>query len=173
MSLTGDELERGKAPQSARRLAVDESVTSDAGGRPRRSATASTRWPWTIINFWLDSLLLLIFTALIWVSLVVRFLFPPASVAAEWRLWGLSIDHWMGIQFGFLAAFTLGVVLHLMLHWSWVCGVFFTRIWRGKHAQGVPDDGTRTIYGVGLMIVLLNVLGLLLAAAALNISAPL
>ena len=138
--------------------------------RPRRRKTS---WPWTLINFWLDSTLLVIFTALIWVSTVVRFLFPPASTAQDWMLWGLNIDQWMGLQFVLLAALTLGILIHLMLHWSWVCGVFFTRIWRRGQQAAMPDDGTRTIYGVGLMIVLLNVLGLALAAAALSVKAPL
>jgi hypothetical protein len=57
-----------------------------------------------------------------------------------------------------------------MLHWSWVCGVIAARISRNKKAK--IDDGTQTLYGVGLLIVILNVLGLATAAAALMIRSP-
>jgi hypothetical protein len=86
-------------------------------------------------------------------------------------LCGYTLDQWMELQFALTAVFAAGILVHLMLHWSWVCGVFFTRIWR--HSMNAkPGDGTRTIYGVGLMIVMLNVLGLLIAAAVLSIQAP-
>lgn len=141
---------------------------------PRTAKRASkTKWPWTLINFWLDSALLLNFLALVWVSTVIRFVFPTASISAGWTLWNFSLDACMGLQFALLATFAFGILLHLMLHWSWVCGVLFGRILPKQPDTTLPDDGTRTIYGVGLMIVILNVLGVLIAAAALSIQAPL
>jgi hypothetical protein len=139
-----------------------------SGKRPSKKP-----WPWTIINFWLDSTLLLNFLALAWVSAIIRFIFPTASVSQGWTLWGFSLDSFMGLQFVLLATFAFGIVLHLMLHWSWVCGVLFGRILPKEKGAPLPDDGTRTIYGVGLMIVILNVLGVLIAAAALSIQSPL
>lgn len=128
----------------------------------------------TLINFWLDTALLLIFVMLVWVSVIVRFVFPPAEAAAGYLLWGLSLSGFMQLQFAVLAVFLLGIVLHLMLHWSWVCGVIGSRLFRragGEKRQ--MDDGQRTILGVGLMIVLLNVMGLGVALAALAIKSPL
>lgn len=122
----------------------------------------------TLINFVLDTLLLVAFLVLVWCSVVVRFIFPPGPSSAGWTLWGGGYDHWAGLQFGLVALLALGLLLHVMLHWSWVCGVIASRLKKGSKI----DDGAQTIYGVGFMIVLLNVVGLGIAAAALGIQAP-
>ena len=56
-----------------------------------------------------------------------------------------------------------------MFHWSWVCNVLAARF-GGRKAR--VDDGMQTIYGVGLLIVLLNVIGITVAAAVLTIRGP-
>jgi hypothetical protein len=131
---------------------------------PRRA------WSWTDINFWLDAALLVVFTALCWCSVVVRFIFPPGPSAQGWRLWGADYDQWAGVQFGLIALLALGILVHVMFHWSWVCNVVVSRLGRDRKAR--VDDGTQTIYGVGLLIVLLNVIGIGVAAAALMIQGP-
>lgn len=127
----------------------------------------------TMINFWLDLLMLVVFVALLWASTIVRFVFPPAVTAQDWLLWGWNVDQWIGLQFGLLAAFTFLVVLHLMLHWTWVCGVLAARfLTRPGGKKRNIDDGTRTLWGVGLLIVLLNIMGIGIAAAVLTIQKP-
>lgn len=127
----------------------------------------------TIINFWLDSLLLLVFLSLVWIAVVVQFVFPPAGAASGYTLWGMALSQWMDVQFGVLAIFCLGIVLHLMLHWSWICGVLGSRFVRRRDGKKrVMDDGQRTILGVGLMIVLLNIMGLGIAMAVISVRAP-
>ena len=128
----------------------------------------------TMVNFWLDAALLVNFVVLCWISVVVKFVFPPAENAAGYLVWGLSLSQFMDVQFGVLAVFFLGIVFHLMMHWNWVCGVIGARLYReadGKKRS--MDDGQRTILGVGLMIVLLNIVGLAIAAAALSLQSPL
>jgi hypothetical protein len=124
----------------------------------------------TSLNFILDSGLLVVFTGLVWSSAVVRFVFPPAYESKGWQLWGLGFDAWMILQFAMLSLLALGVLIHVMLHWSWVCGVITSRLSRGK--KGKLDDGVQTLYGVGLLIVILNILGLAIAAAAVAIQEP-
>jgi Domain of unknown function (DUF4405) len=124
----------------------------------------------TFINFLLDASLLVAFGVLISSGVIVRFVFPPGTEAKGWYLWGLGYDQWATVQFAMVAVLALGILIHVMLHWSWVCGFVATRLARDKRAK--LDDGTQTLYGVGLLIVILNVLGLVIAAAALMIQGP-
>ena len=127
-------------------------------------------WTWGDINLVLDAVLLVVFTALCFAAVVVRFVFPPGPAAKGWTLWGLDYDAWGGIQFGLLAALALGVLVHVMLHWSWVCNMLAGRFLRSR--RGRVDDGLQTIYGVGLLIVLLNLVGGAVAAAVLMVRGP-
>ena len=122
------------------------------------------------VNFLLDALLLVLFCAIMATSVIVRFIFPPGPDAAGWQLWGYTYHAWCTLQFGLIAALALGILIHLMLHWSWVCGIAVTQFVRNKRAK--LDDGTQTIFGVGLLIVLLNIIGLIVGAAALSIRMP-
>jgi hypothetical protein len=124
----------------------------------------------TIVNFLLDATLLVAFCVLLFSAVIVRFIFPPGPEALGWQLWSLSFDQWASVQFGMVALLALGILLHIMLHWTWICGVLATRLARDKKAK--LDDGTQTIYGVGLLIVIFNILGRAVAVAALTIHPP-
>ncbi len=127
----------------------------------------------TTINFLLDSLLLLLFLVLIWCSTVLQFVSPTSAGDYNCTLWGCDRSQWAAFQFGVLALFTLGVLVHLMLHWTWVCGV--VAAWWGRwngSSKSKLDDGTRTLIGVGALIVVFNIVGAAFALAALAIQRP-
>ena len=128
----------------------------------------------TTTNFWLDTFLLMVFLMLCWSSVVLRYVFPAATEAEGWLLWGLGYLAWADIQFATLCVFAASILLHVMLHWTWVCGVVenWQRKRRGTASTAKADVGNRTLWGVGLLIVICNVLGLGIAAAALTIQAP-
>ena len=52
----------------------------------------------TIVNFWLDTLLLILFILVLWSTAVVRFVFPAGTTAVGWQLWGWSYDQWVDVQ---------------------------------------------------------------------------
>jgi hypothetical protein len=141
------------------------SPPSASGGKPARRSG----WSWSWINLLLDAALLVAFMAVCFAAVVVRFVFPPGPAAAGWTLWGLDYDAWGGIQFGLLAVLAIGILVHVMLHWSWVCNVIASRL-VGRGAR--VDDGLQTIYGVGLLIGLLLAVGSALAAAVLTVQGP-
>lgn len=124
----------------------------------------------TMVNFWLDALLAIVFVSLSIVAVIVQFVFPPGVGAKGWSLWGMSYGQWCSIQFGLLAFLGVGVVLHVMLHWTWVCSVMAKRLFKSKK---MPDDGIRTVYGVGFLIVLLLTGAICVGLAMMTIQMPL
>ncbi|WP_165220897.1 DUF4405 domain-containing protein [Aquisphaera insulae] len=110
----------------------------------------------SVINFWLDFALLVVFMLMGWEAASLQFLLPPPTLSAGWTLFGLTYDQWRDIQFGTLCLFAFGVVFHVMLHWNWVCSVVTAQILRTKER---PDEGKQTIIGVATLIVLLHVIG--------------
>ncbi len=116
------------------------------------AARAPGRVSRTLVNFWLDGLLGLLFVKLCITAVIVQFVFPPGVAARGASLWGMNYGRWCGLQFGLLAVLALGILLHVMLHWTWICSVLSKRVMKWPE---VPDSGLQTVYGVGLLICLL------------------
>ncbi len=123
----------------------------------------------TVVNFCLDVLLLVITLGMIWTTCALKFVFPPATRAGGWTLWGMDYDGWSNVQCGLLGVFVLAVVVHLMLHWNWVCSVIATRLLR---RGGRVDDGIQTLYGVGTLIGLILITTGMLIVAEVMIRRP-
>jgi len=136
------------------------------------SAPASHKLTRTDVNFWLDFLLLILFVALCTLSVILEFIFPVGPQADGWLLWGHDYAEWSRIRFIVLSAMAAAVVLHVMLHWSWVCGVVASRLGAKKSGAASHDDPSRTLWGVGLLIVAFNLIGVVVALAALTIQSP-
>jgi hypothetical protein len=149
-----------KKPDNKPEPGPDVVRTSEARSLPVR----------TRVNFWLDFLLLVNLLVMGWLSVIVRFIFPPGPASVGWSLWGLTFDQWSTIQFASLSVFYFGVLIHVMLHWSWVCGI--VSVWGASGKREKIDDGLQTIYGVGFMIVLIAIVGLALAAALFSLQRP-
>ena len=126
----------------------------------------------TDVNLWLDALLLLLFVSLCACSTILEFVFPPGPQANGWLLWEQSYSDWSRYRFAILAVMAAAVLLHVMLHWSWVCGVVASRLGRKGAGATSHDDPSRTLWGVSLLIVVINVVGAVVAAAALTIQSP-
>ena len=114
-----------------------------------------------MINFWLDFILLFNFMVLMAVGTIVQFVFPAGTKADDWLLWGYNFNDWMAVQYGTLCVFTFLILVHVMLHWQWVCGIIAKRIFKLKE---IPDDGIRTIYGVGSLVIIFHVVAAAVAA---------
>ena len=125
-----------------------------------------------MVNFVLDATLLAMFVTLSINAMIVRFVFPRATAAHGWSVWGFALDDWLDGQIGLLGVFALLVLVHVMLHWNWICGVVTSRLARRWPNIGRADDGVKTIYGVGLLIALLAIVGLCVGAAALMVAPP-
>ena len=124
--------------------------------REPKKSQGKRRVSMSVINFWLDAAILVALLLLGWESATLQFIFPAPTLAAGWTLWGLTYDQWRDIQFATLCTFAFGILVHVMLHWNWVCSVIATQI---LHSRERPDEGMQTIYGVTTLIVLLHIIG--------------
>lgn len=150
------------ADGAARRgVAADAAV--EAAGRTRITPRR------TVLNYWVDLGLLVVFLTLSWVTGVTQFVFPSGPEAFACRLWGGDYGDWRDIQFGLTVAFGLGVLLHLMLHWNWLCSVTNTHL---RNRPPGRDDGSRTLLGVGVLVAILHVIGIGLLLAWAGIEVP-
>lgn len=125
------------------------------------------------LNFITDFVALLAFVACMATAALLLVVFPPATSAEGWRLWGLDFDDWFRIHLASLLLLALLILLHVILHWPWVCSFVATR-WarlRGKPVQ-VPPDGVRTIYGVLTLILLLILVTFWIGAAEFSVRPP-
>ena len=132
-------------------------------------AANETRISRTLINLWLDTILMLAFVTLAIIAVIVQFVFPPGVAAKGWLLWGMNYAQWCSLQFAVLCILGFGVIVHVMLHWTWVCGVVVRKL---LHRRDLPDDGIRTVYGVGLLITLLLAAATVVGIAMLTIEMP-
>ncbi len=119
----------------------------------RRAVRVPTR---TALNYWVDAALAGAFLALVWLAAIVQFVFPAGIEAHRHRLWGRTVEEWRRFEFGALCVLAFLVVVHVTLHWNWVCSVTNTLIRRQPAGR---DDGGRTLIGVGMLLFLLHVLG--------------
>jgi len=114
------------------------------------------------INFLLDALLALLGLSVLATGLLIAFILPPHSRGDS--VWGWTRHDWGELHL-YLALGLVGlIVLHLAMHWRWVCVIGAKVLTRLRIAANV-----RTQAGVALAIVLLVGLilgGFLYAAAA-------
>ena len=124
------------------------------------------------VNFLLDFTLLVLFVVLLTISSVLQFNFPAATRAAGWRLWGLDYDAWALVRFVVLATLALGILVHLILHWTWACGFITSRVSRRIGRPIRTNEATRTVYGVAFLLLILCVMGATLLAAEFSVAPP-
>ena len=137
-------------------------IASSAGEPPSepspttRAASRGSFWNRysTIINFWLDTLLLVLFMAQAWIFSVLHVVFPRGA-GSDWKIWGATPLDWSESLFVLFCVFAAATVLHVMFHWAWICGVVATRFLGRKPGK---DDGTHTLIGVCLLVFLVHVL---------------
>ncbi len=137
-----------------------------AGARPARQSRGLSK---TAVNFLVDMGCLLFLLCTLLASAIVQFVFPRGTAAVGWTLWGLGYDAWCVIQFVCLSAFTLMILIHLILHWTWICAFVVTRVGKKSGRDAKLSDGVKTLWGVSFLVAVLTLLGALLAAAYFSV----
>lgn len=102
----------------------------------------------TTINFWIDTATLIVFLSAIWTGLLIHFVLPSGQGRGKWTLWGLNRHDYGTIHFYLSTAMIVLVLVHVWLHWNWVCAVFGKLVGRTE-----PGKKARAIWGVVLLAV--------------------
>jgi hypothetical protein len=120
-------------------------------------------------NFLIDLLSLVVLLALVWTGLVIYYVLPPCgncdgtgcAVLEARTLWGLGRHDFGRIHFC-LALATVGLImLHLCLHWSWLCVTFCSLVGMKK---ATSSDRTNLYGAVILLLLVMLVIALLYLA---------
>lgn len=141
-----------------------ESFWFSVGGGPRKM-----RWSRTVVNFCFDAFALTTLLAVLWTRMAMFVVLPPPTAGGPpTALWGGTYADWDRINFCLTMGFAVVVLVHLILHWTWISQFVHQRVMRYTGGRRTLDSGTQTIYGVAFMIAVFTVFGgLLLVAAAM------
>jgi hypothetical protein len=154
-------------PPRTTKMSLEERSLSN-GQKSAASVPKSSFWSRysTIVNFWLDAVLLVLFMIQAWIFAVLHVVFPRGA-GADWKIWNMTPLDWSEALFTTFCIFSVGIVLHVMFHWAWICGVVATRFFGRKPGK---DDGSHTLIGVGVIVLLVHLLiaGILAAKVGLT-----
>lgn len=108
----------------------------------------------TTVNIIVDVAILVLMLTLACTGLVVRYTLPPGSGGHGGGrglvLWGMDRHEWGGVHFWLAVALLALLVLHVALHWGWVCGVCFR--WAGRAAPRRVASGTAFLLVIAVVI---------------------
>jgi len=124
------------------------------------------------VNFIVDAIVALLFLCVMCVASVVHFIFPAPSRAVGWFVWGLNLDTWSLIEVTTICIFAVAVLVHLIFHWTWVCGFVTARVATRMNRRITMTPSARTLYGVSMLIGVLTVLAVFYTAATFATTGP-
>ncbi len=124
------------------------------------------------INFFFDFFLAGLFLSVLTIVSIVHFTFPNAVQASGWTVWGLPYETWYDLELFSIIIFAVCLIVHLILHWTWIYGFVATRLARRFNTQASMASSVKTLYGVMTLIIVLTVLGGILLAAEFSAKPP-
>ena len=113
------------------------------------------------LNLVIDVVTLLNLLFLVVSGYLMEFTLPPREGAGVQRtLWGLDRHDWGDWHFWAAVLFVVLMLLHVALHWKWVCATIGRMVQRADQRHAVAPLAARNVYGgVFLTSVLALVVG--------------
>lgn len=116
--------------------------------------------PRNVLNFLVDFVTLVVMLGMLATGLLTRYVLPPGSRGGQGlSLWGLDRHEWGDIHFWLALALLALLVLHVALHWEWVCGVLRIQILGRAEAGRKPSATRRNVLGAGFLLLLAAAVG--------------
>jgi hypothetical protein len=110
----------------------------------------------TVLNLIVDSATALVIFGLIATGLVIRFALPPGSGSVR-ALWGMVRHDWGNVHFWMAVSAAALLVVHVALHWSWVCTTVQHLVVCRSSPAGQPSVWARNLYGAGFLVLLVAI----------------
>ena len=107
-----------------------------------------------VVNFVIDSITALVMAAMVVTGLVIRYVLPAGTGRGR-SLWGYGRHEWGDVHFWLALAAVAGVLLHLALHWQWVCATCLRLLPGGARRQ--VSAVQRKIAGVAVVATVITV----------------
>jgi len=101
------------------------------------------------LNLIVDGLAALTALALVWTGLLIWFVLPPRAGSPAWL--GLDRHAWGEVHFGIAMALIALALVHVALHWTWVCTMLCRLAGRERRAWSAAR---RRIVGTLVLLVL-------------------
>ncbi len=109
------------------------------------------------LNFLVDVLALLAIFVMVATGLVIRFALPPGTGGGHGEgglaLWGFGRHDWGDVHFWTSVVLGVLLIVHVALHWSWVC-MMVKRMLGGAQTDQLRA-GACTACGVGFLLVVI------------------
>lgn len=124
------------------------------------------------LNFILDALTLLGVMALVTSGFLMRWVLPPGSRGGGGKsLWGWGRHDIGDAHFYIATGLVLLLVLHVALHWTWVCGI--VGLWARRKGEEIRRIRplTRNLTGAAFLTVIVVGVGGFLMGARSNVEA--
>lgn len=124
------------------------------------------------LNFVVDALTMLALLGVVLTGLFVRYALPTGSAKLGWTLLGLGRHEWGDVHFWFTVATGSLLLLHLALHWSWVCATTSRVLLRHGARSRLAPAWQRNLIGVATLAILISAVTILVNEARLMVRTP-
>ncbi|HEX2970757.1 MAG TPA: DUF4405 domain-containing protein [Tepidisphaeraceae bacterium] len=107
------------------------------------------------LNFLVDLVSGLVLLGIITTGLILRFVLPPGSGRGR-VLWIGNRHEWGDVHFWLAAAAGAVLLVHVALHWQWICVTAVRLFRRRKGEQAHPSGISRNVAGAALVVGLIG-----------------
>ena len=120
------------------------------------------------VNFVVDVLTLLVVLMMIYTGLLLKWVLPPGSGHTK-VLWGYARHDWGQVHFWIAVALGGLLLVHLFLHWTWICAMVAKAVRHGKADTAKMGAKTQYLYGLGILAAVVVLFVLLLSVASMSV----
>jgi hypothetical protein len=112
----------------------------------------------TMVNFVVDTVTFLAMAVVVVTGVVMEWVLPPGSPGRGLTLLGLDRHGWGDVHFWGAVSLAVLVIVHLWLHWAWIC-TMVNRVIPGADARGPVSVERRRVAGALTAVVATAVFG--------------